>query len=946
MTTRTKIVWYDINNIQEDIYNKYNDYTFQFYNDTKKCIDYIKSINKSEAVFLVLSPLSALEILPHIHESRQLDSVFIYLNTHDVKIDESLLDKYSKIIGIFYDFQRLFQCIEETIDLAMKNVESFKFYEKHQKSTRELSKEFGSFLWLRLFKDVILKLPHNEEAKQEMIAKLKECYHNNNRQLKLIDKFNQEYKSTDVLRWYTGQPFLYKQINRALRTEDIKLLYTLRYFISDLSKSLDDEYQSTKDFFNSNVKFYRGVKVSHEEGKKLKENTGKLISMNGYLSTSFSKEVALMFAGESRENETSVLFEIECDFENINSVSMASIAYYSTNRDEEEVLFDFDTTFEILSTSKNISENYLVVKMKVTKEGIILAQEHIKQHNRQLETSSAILLYGYLLTVIGQYEKSIEYFHNLEKNPNGEDIAFIYNYLGDAYRFKGDYETALKYFKNSYEIMINSEPPRDILSSYLLNNIGSIFTTKGQYDVGLDYYKRVLNITKIDSNYAVITTTKEGIGNIYHRKGQYNEALKYLKSSLKIREKYLSGEHKEIGRLLSVIGCVYEDMDQLNTAFRYHKKSLEINEKCLPVGHSYISCSLRRIGNNLTNQGKYDAALDYYVRSLEMLQVLYPNGHLNIAVEFCNIGYIYYIKQDYSNALDYLNKSLHIRETLYADIKNRNLVTIFKYFGLVYMKLEKYDDALANHIYALKVCEDIYPIGHSLISDCLTNIGNAYRGMKDYVKAMEYYEKTTNNEKQNPTKPNLIRLARNYESIAICLSDQGNDQAGLEYRMKYVRTMKNVDPRISYVNVIDYIADMFFNKNIYDNALECYLTSLEMKSKCLPIADVRTAETLENIGNTYFEQDKNQLCENDEQYQIKARCYYEKALDIYKIKNDITTIYILNRIASIYENIRQYHCALEYYEQAKYFIENYFSLENSIKETNEHDITRMKRLIK
>ncbi|CAF3947148.1 unnamed protein product, partial [Rotaria sordida] len=176
---------------------------------------------------------SAIEILPAINSLRQLDSVFIYSIEEK---DENFLDKYSKIIGIFDQQIDLFRSIEENTDLAIKQVESFKFYEKNQKSTRELSKESGSFLWLRLFKDIVLKLPHDEQSKQEMIEKLNEIYRNNNRQLKLIGNFKNEYKSEDAIQWYTGQPFLYKQLNRALCTEDIELLYKFRYFISDLSK--------------------------------------------------------------------------------------------------------------------------------------------------------------------------------------------------------------------------------------------------------------------------------------------------------------------------------------------------------------------------------------------------------------------------------------------------------------------------------------------------------------------------------------------------------------------------------------------------------------------------------------------------------------------------------------------------------------------------------------
>lgn len=67
------------------------------------------------------------------------------------------------------------------------------------------------------------------------------------------------------------------------------------------------------------------------------------------------------------------------------------------------------------------------------------------------------------------------------------------------------------------------------------------------------------------------------------------------------------------------------------------------------------------------------------------------------------------------------------------------------------------------------------------MTDCLTNIAIVYREMKDYNKSLEYFEKALKNEEQNHVKPHLIRLARNYENMGICLCDQGNDKIGLEY---------------------------------------------------------------------------------------------------------------------------------------------------------------------
>ncbi len=80
--------------------------------------------------------------------------------------------------------------------------------------------------------------------------------------------------------------------------------------------------------------------------------------------------------------------------------------------------------------------------------------------------------------------------------------------------------------------------------------------------------------------------------------------------------------------------------------------------------------------------------------------------------------------------------------------------------------------------------------------------------------------------------------------------------------------------------------------------------------------------------------------------QNKARYYFEQVLDIYTIKKDINCIRTLNRIGSIYENIHKYHLALEYYRQAVAIFEKYFPFDNSLKETNNDNIARVKYLMK
>ena len=203
---------------------------------------------------------------------------------------------------------------ESKLLLLRNNQKHSVFLIHHQQSTKDLSKKSGEFLWFQLFNHVILRLPRNQQAKQQMIEVCRQYYRGHTKQLRLIDEFESDYRPEEAIRWYTKQSFLYKLVNKALRSEDIDQLHTFRFFIGDLSESLAREHEKILSAEGDILTFYRGVKLDREEFDRLKENQGKLISTNGYLSTSRLRLPALNFATKSskRTNVIPVLFEIQC----------------------------------------------------------------------------------------------------------------------------------------------------------------------------------------------------------------------------------------------------------------------------------------------------------------------------------------------------------------------------------------------------------------------------------------------------------------------------------------------------------------------------------------------------------------------------------------------------------------------------------------------------------
>ncbi|CAF4814250.1 unnamed protein product [Rotaria sp. Silwood1] len=716
-----------------------NDYVI-FSTDLEQCITFIESINK-EKIFLITSGSKASDILPRVSSLRQIDSIFIFSLRKNRY--EYLLNDFKKIIGIYIDLDDLCKSLKEQIDLVNRQIQTFSFFDQHQKSTKDLSKESAEFLWFQLFNYVIDRLPRNQQAKQQMIQICKDYYHGNTKEIELIHQFEQNYLSKDALLWYSKQSFIYKLVNKALRTKDIDLLYMFRFFIEDLSKNLQHEHEKILLSNENTLNVYRGVKFDKEEFNKLKENQEKLISTNGYLLTSRRRSLALSFALKSTEriNVVSVLFHIQCDIKQTDkNITFADIRQFSTYPEEEEVLFDLNACFQIESMQEN--ESVHIIKMNLSNEGQKITKDYIELTQKETEEISVSIIFGRLLCDLGEYDKSQKYFQYLFNSSQNEDRSWIEFNIGRALDYKGEWDEAREYYDHAYDRMMKSKPARVKDSARVLNNIGVILDNQGKYDEALDYYQRALKIREefYPSDHVDIAASLNNIGLILSDRGNYNEAFDYHQRALKIRNKFYTPDHVDIAASLYNIGNILSDQGKYDEALDYYQHALKIRQKFYPSGHIDIAHSLNNIGLILFAQEKNDEALNYYQRALKMREKFCPSGHIDIAQSLYSIGNILSDEKKYDEALDYYQRALEIQQKFYPS-GHVDIATILNNIGKILYNQEKYAEALDHHQRALEIQEKFHSSGHVDIASSLNNIGLCYENQHKRKLALDYYQR-------------------------------------------------------------------------------------------------------------------------------------------------------------------------------------------------------------
>ncbi|CAF4739684.1 unnamed protein product [Rotaria sp. Silwood1] len=683
------VVWFDqhmdeIEN-QEDVeitkgLLRQLDYYVLFFTKPDLCINYIKSVSK-ENIFLIISGSYAVEHLDKMHSFKQIDSVFIFCFCEEKYLH--LQEKYSKIVGVFTEQQGLIESLRHTVDLVIKQAAVFALFDGKQRSTRYLTRESGAFLWFQLLTDVLKKITitdKNNTGMEEMLTHCQAYYRGNPVELKNIAEFRKNYKPEDAIFWYSKQIFVYRLVNKALRTEDIDVLYTFRTYITHLRSQITAQHNKLREEFiddkSTSIHLYRGLKLTDNEILQMRNSLGGLISMNGFFSTSRDIKQAIRYATKEskREGVVGVLLEI---YGNIASDKMifADIAQFSQYPEEQEVLFDLATVFKIVHVEFDKGRKLWTIQLSGVDKLSYEVNEYIESIEKETEESGSTLLFSRLMCDMGEYEKSEKYLKRLLSDlpKDHKDIPKINFHLGRVSYFLSEYKQALDYYERALVLQKREIQPEeksfDIART--LHNIGNIYLEQKQISKALGYYEQALKMKRavlVDNpNHPSIATTLTAIGSIYKKRGDYKKALELFQQSYDMKKLTLAADHPSLGDSLNILGTIYQDMDDYEKALECYRSALKIKQKTLPPVHPSISATLNNMGVIYRKEGDYDKALYYYTKALDIEKATLSSDCLDIADTYNNLCVVYYDQSRYDEALEMAKLKLNILKKHFDD---------------------------------------------------------------------------------------------------------------------------------------------------------------------------------------------------------------------------------------------------------------------------------------
>jgi tetratricopeptide (TPR) repeat protein len=826
-----------------------------------QCIDSIKSFTDTK-IFFISSHSNNNIIVEKVSDYAQVILIYI-LQTEEEQ------PSHPKVRGVYANIQNLAEDLSKDYDRHLKYspmpVSVFD-RDKNVKTFRDLNKDNTRFLWLQLLIDILIKIPYNDQAKDEMLLECRKHYgiscqddekadentfnttvnkYDKNAEKDMLE-FEKNYKSTEALRFYTNDSFLYRLFNQAFRTENIDLLFIFRFFLADMYKNLQKLYfEQFPDDLPHTV--YRGQFMTNLEFKSIENNIGRLMSINTFFSTTVDLDVAKLFSGlGGNPDMLSVLFKIEIDITRSTSKRpFASISAFSKMSDELEILFSVGSMFRIeYAQDKRTTDGYWEVKLKLVEDDDDLSELRNELEKEYCDEGDLCSL-GLALRAMGDFERAERYFRMLlEYMPEDNDnTRRIYSSLGTLARDKGDHQTSLNYHEKALEYL--KKPT-------FYNH---------QEAIGREY---------VD------------IGVSHQHLGNLDLAMEYLTMATKIQK-----SPKSLSYTYNQIALLHRDKGNKHLALEYFQKTLHIEEQVLQTNQyaPVLATMYNNIGEIYTQLGDYENALKHLHHALDICLKGTVSTHTDLAAIYSNLGLVYHRKKELKKALEVLEKALEIDTQTFGN-NHESLASTHNNIGMVYRDMDDLNRSLHHLETALRILlRSQAGENHVNVSKLQYNIGMIQFRLGDNTKALKITQKALKNQLETLSKNDEI-IAHTYLLLSNIYSKENDKTTALEYMEKALQ--------VARISILPHDQLEFQTFQDHCDALKNnqYITSSSAKSQ---IGD----------ANVFYSSDNpDRLMNFDE--------------ELNKIPSDdiISRFQLLNNAGSVYSRKENFPMAIKYLNEA------------------------------
>jgi tetratricopeptide (TPR) repeat protein len=189
---------------------------------------------------------------------------------------------------------------------------------------------------------------------------------------------------------------------------------------------------------------------------------------------------------------------------------------------------------------------------------------HLSKKNSDYELGRVAMALGHAYHQVADYEKAIIYLteaYNIARKLKYEGIyAVLLSDLGMCYHFLNDFEQAMGYYQEALKL---STDYNGRIVSYI--NIAQVYGAKENYSEAYNYYRKALEETRKEKNFADEAMVYNRLGELFMMEKDYKKAIDYYQQSLDMVD--------TIGGYYKVVN--YRSLAELNLLTKNYKQGVK-----------------------------------------------------------------------------------------------------------------------------------------------------------------------------------------------------------------------------------------------------------------------------------------------------------------------------------------------------------------------------------
>ena len=284
-----------------------------------------------------------------------------------------------------------------------------------------------------------------------------------------------------------------------------------------------------------------------------------------------------------------------------------------------------------------------------------------------------------------------------------------------------------------------------------------------------------------------------------------------------------------------------------------YNKLIALAQQTIGDRNATVAYLIHKKGIYLYRKRAYAEALPVFKQSLKTRQNIYKDGHPDLANSAYTIGVLYLKLEDYQQAIAYFKQALAVYEKIND---SRGIAKCCEQLGSTYEEIKDYKLAEGYILLAINHLMDAYGYTHSKLASAFNNLGLVQLRQKQYPIAIKSFQQAIAIHQFNETQSS--RSLSNYSlNMAHAYHEMGKRKEALNHYSK-VLELEKIDDSESSINTFNALLNIGIyhqdNRN-FDKARGYMQQALQI---CKDIfgneKNIQYNYAYHNIGTNYFRQ--------------------------------------------------------------------------------------------